>query len=379
MDLLYSPLSAEPTLALLYAGTTGETRAVLREILGIEETEDTEAMLFRLAADLKSIREHFPAGQYQLSSSFWFHGRRLSLHLRQKFWFQEVFQVDVRAENYRRDSGAQERLDDWATCVTRGRFLHLPFPQRPSWIPQDQPYPFFICTNSLYFNLPWKVPFVEYQYCQEYFSIASGGKRLSRFMVGKEKPQGSEIGYFSEELFHAIQIPFEGERFVMEIFLPHASQGLTEMLKKFDFSEPGQWTSKFTFGEELHVLLPCFRLQLKTPMTYEKLGEKYLPIFRPGREYDGLYEKKKQEELIGISDILQVIDLGIDMEGVHAGDFEYQTDLTQEDSHIPPRDEGQGGVFLAMHPFYFQIRDQLTGRYIYMGVLRELAGWDVRP
>lgn len=365
-NLLFSPVSAEIILALLLNGVKGGAEKAIRNLLNLDDS-DAEILMLRLAADLKTMREYLQHTELMVASAFWYQEGRLRLRPALAQMFQDALGVDICAEDFHPGKGAQGRFNNWVSRSTKEKILELTFPTRPPWVPPDQPYPLFIGANALYLKANWCHPFSSYPLGTDFFHCSDGSEQEMTFMEYSSMHGDSGISYLQGSGYHAVQIPFEDEQLVMEVYLPYAEHGLGTTMQNLDRQASAGEEPQFHKRNRVYILMPVFEIESRLTFSYGNLGKQLAALFRPGRDFDEMFVKDMEDEMLGLADVVQATWLRVDETGVEAAAVSafFGGGVGSANSE---KDE-ELVVFEADHPFLYQIRHLESDRVLFMGTL----------
>lgn len=365
-NLLFSPVSAEIVLAVLLNGVSGESASAIRQLLNLDDT-DAEVLLLRLAGDLKTLKDDLAQTELLIASALWWQEGRLKLRADLVQLFRDALGVDLRAEDFKPGKNAQTIFNKWVSEATKDKISELTFPSRPPWVPSDQPFPMFIGANALYLKANWYRPFDKYPFGTDFFKCLDGVEQEMTFMMYYSIRGASGISYLRGDGYHAVQIPFEDEQLVLEVFLPYGEDGLGTMMQKLELSSDLEKKLQFEPCSRIFMLMPVFEMESRISLSYGTLGKQLAALFRPGSEFDLMFVKELEDEMLGLADVVQASWLRVDETGVEAAAV---TGFIGGGTGSARRiDEAELVVFEADHPFMYQIRHLKSDRVLFMGTL----------
>ncbi|KAK3119965.1 hypothetical protein QOZ80_9AG0678690 [Eleusine coracana subsp. coracana] len=160
--------------------------------------------------------------------------------------------------------------------------------------------------------------------------------------------------------FKVIKLPYQKgkneRKFSMYIFLPDAPDGLFELTKKI-FSE-STFLEQHLPTEKRHVdiRVPKFTISFQTDLKYflKEMGLE-LPFLRDANFLDMVKEDESSGPLF-LSDVLHKAVLEVNEKGIE------ETSVTMGLGKPSPAEH-----FVADHPFFFVIREEVSGTLILMG------------
>ena len=154
-----------------------------------------------------------------------------------------------------------------------------------------------------------------------------------------------------------LELPYKGDRIVMQILLPNQrTAGLADLESKLQSVDLQKLFDEEKFNTKVNVKLPKFKisksLSLAEPMA--ELGMK--DMFTGKADFSGIDGSKK----LYVSAIVQKVFVEVNEEGSEAAAATGAV-MMMRSMPLPPEQ------FLADHPFLFQIRDKLTGMLLFQG------------
>ena len=221
-NLFFSPYSISAALAMTYAGAAGETAAQMADALHFDLPPGRLHTVFN-ALDLelaKASRDGDDPPELKIANALW--GQ-------EGYQFRPEF-LDTLAENYgagltqldftqpdgrRKSAGI---INGWVSDETNGK---IPAIVSPSHFGSCDPPPLdcarLVLTNAIYFKGLWAedYEFKEQDTEDDFFNLADGGKVKVPMMNQMRK-----LRYAEGENYQAVQLPYQGRRLTMSIFLP---------------------------------------------------------------------------------------------------------------------------------------------------------------
>ena len=221
-NLFFSPYSISAALAMTYAGAAGETATQMADALHFDLPPGRLHPVFN-ALDLelaKASRDGDDPPELNIANALW--GQ-------QGYQFRPEF-LDTLAENYgaglsqldfTQPESRQKSADIINGWVNEETNAKIPTIVSPDHFGACDPPPLdctrLVLTNAIYFKGKWAedYEFDEKDTEDDYFNLADGGQVKVPMMRQKR-----ELRYAEGENYQAVQLPYQGRRLAMVIFLP---------------------------------------------------------------------------------------------------------------------------------------------------------------
>lgn len=340
-NLFCSPLSLSAALAMVYAGSRGETRREMEQVMHYNDTS-TYTFFSRLQQSLNRFGSENDKTQLSVANALW-------NRTRLKPAYQALMQQKFEASVFPLTSEAP--INAWADKKTRGLIKEV---LKPGSISPDVR---LILTNALYFKAKWRNTFDTSRTTTEAF-YTQGAKSVDCRMMH----QSARVKYGIHDNIEAIEMPYSDGRMVMELYLPAAGFSVSEMLVKLNNGGLQKIRSQM-ISQKVEISFPKFRFEntheLKTPLL--EMGMK--------RAFEGADFSAMAEEPLFISAVLQKAVIDVEESGTEAAAVTVVTMMTTSAMHR----EEMPAIFYANRPFYFIIRDTQSGAILFNGVVENPA------
>jgi serine protease inhibitor len=207
--VLLSPYTAAVSLIVAAQGARGKTSDAFVRVLGLETLTEEEAAL-KQGALIQALRS--PGGDADLSvaSGIWVQ-RSVTPDPAFVELQETAFGVKVAGVDFA-DPDALSGINRWISDETRGNI--------PALISGLDPATMLVIASALHFKGVWQTAFDPDATVQRRFHLPDGGTRDVAMM---QLTSGS-IRYREESGFQAVELPYRGGNFSMELVLP-ASTG----------------------------------------------------------------------------------------------------------------------------------------------------------
>jgi serine protease inhibitor len=354
--LVMSPYSLGAALDLLALGAEGKTAALLSGRGGqpVPSGEDP-AKLHRLLAGASSDDVIL-----RLANSVWLRrdAEPLQAYISAA---QGAFDAQVTTIDFAQQASA-DKINAWVKGATQGVI--------PGVIDELDPQTEFMLINTTYFKGKWAVPFDAAHTGPAPFTRADGSKHDVPMMNAALRMQ-----YADGPLWHAVMIPYRGERFQMIVMtakdpakgsdakgldaknLDAKSSGVRAELGSNEFTaamEKSNWQNR-----EVVLRLPRFRAEFGADLTPLLMRLGLSAAFGPNADY-----RKITKESLRATTVLQRALVEVTEEGTEAAAATTVTGTRSIGTHV---------AFSADRPFFFAITDTHTGAVLFIGHVADPA------
>lgn len=335
-NIVFSPFSISSALAMACAGVTGKEAKQFAKVLGFPPDAEESHQAF---ANLKR-KLNFDAtpDKFQLSiaNALWgqegLSFRKPFLARIEKYYDGELNFIDFTSN----PELASQLINEWVKKKTKNL---MPDMLSPGIITPDTR---LVLGNAIYFKARWRSSFLHTKekvfHCNEKESIPV------IMMHGNYL-----LNYFSGKDFHLLELPYNGDRFVMLFILPKQLHGLADLEGSLSPSVLSTAVARLTLhmGE---VMIPRFSMTFKVSLK-EYLATQGMPIYFPGI-VEGV--------TLTLDKILHRAIIIVNKTGTEAAA------ATLAGFSIRAIDYPSFS-FLADRPFLFIIRDKQTDSILFMG------------
>jgi serpin B len=335
-NIFYSPASVAFALSMTYNGAAGETRDAIAQALGIQGL--TLDDLNRANADLRSILLNPEATvKTNIANSLWVHVNAQLLddfvERNNKFFGAEVSTIDLQ------DKGAPGTINKWVEKETQGKIKDL--------IDSLDPDAQLVLINAIYFKGDWSKPFEENGTVDDKFHLADRTTKTVPMMYKQDTLQA-----YAGDGFKAVRLPYGQERYAMYLFLPDGN--LKEFYEKLTVKDWQQWMENFE-EKQAEIYLPRFKAEykseLKDALTNLGMGQ----AFSDFADFSGMTPGGGW----CINRVIHQAAIEVNERGTEAA---AATAVEMKLTSLP-----QYFTVRVDRPFFFAIRDDVTGTLLFMG------------
>ena len=348
-NLAISPYSARVVLAMLWEGSTGETRKELAKTLRLDENPDNHSNHYE--------RLGRPLG-FQLETEV--HRRGLEMLTANSLWCDDGFVpkqeyiktlkdhywVEVQTLDFRAPDSAH-KANAWANENTRGCI--------PAVVEDLAAFSPLLAMNAVYFKGLWILPFEIEDTREEEFTLQDGTKQLVPLMR-----QSGEFRYTERAGAQIVRLPYKGEM-SMCIVLPPKETPFRRFCAEFSSTVGTSWTTALG-RRNGHIRLPRFRMETRADLSAPLKAMGMAQVFDPARAtLEGISDRKPLY-LMGVvqSDFVEVNEKGTEAAAL----TELMDGAALSAPPPPPPFE-----MIVNRPFVFTIGDDLSGALVFIGAV----------
>ena len=346
-NLFFSPFSISTALAMTYAGAKGNT-----------ETQMAQTLHFSLSQE--RLHPGYSALMHGLQADPAHSGFELSIA--NALWGQSGYEfhkefIDITGDHY--DAGFNEvdfvkdteqargTINRWVEEKTRDKIKELIKPGILTDLTR------LVLTNAIYFKGQWMSQFKKERTLPEPFELMNGEKVEVPMMN-----QTREFNYSENETAQILEMPYEGNKLSMVIFLPKEKRDIKELEGLLETENFNHWVSTLQ-KQEVIVSLPKFKMisEFLLNETLEALG--MTDAFDvASADFSGM-----TPDPVGlyISAVVHKAFVDVNEEGTEAAAATAVV-MTLRSAMPEPKP-----VFRADHPFIFVIRDKSSDSILFVG------------
>jgi serpin B len=356
-NFAFSPASTALALGMTYMGARGETAGEMRRVLRLEhEQSDLEKSYAAVLLAWQS-----PANE-QLEirvANRIFPERTLAVDERFQAVTRRGFGAPLEQLDYRSSpEDARQYINRWVKEQTKERIVDL---LPPRSIDKDTR---MVLVNALYFKAPWADPFAESATAPASFWV--DGSREAMVPTMRR----------TDSLLHAkldgvgiVEIPFDGERFALDIILPDAKNGLAAAERILSTATWKRWTKALS-RKRVALSLPKFRVEAaestRLGEQLDKMGVK-LAFVREKADFTGIANPPDPADRLFIGEVFHKAFVEVNEKGAEAAAA--TAVVMPRAGSAPPAEEPL--AFSVDRPFLFVIRDTESGMVMFLGRVTE--------
>ncbi len=330
-NLFFSPASIEAALAMTQEGARGNT---LEQFFQCLEHSDGFFPNIGKSVTLESanaiwVNKNFPIlGTFQTAVT-------------------EKFDAEIRAADFTGQPEAERlTINAWVEQKTRDKIKNL---LGSGAVTPDTR---LILVNAIYFKGDWLHAFDKAGTRNEIFRTLENQQVEVPMMTMKPE----RFGYLENDCFQCLELPYLGEEVSMLILLPRKADGVAHIEECFSADKLAVCTTPLR-KTEVEVHLPRFKIESSFDSLRRTLAALGLTdAFDASRaDFSGI-----SEQPLWIDDVVHKAFVQVDEEGTEAA---AATGIIMRTTSIPMPPK----IFRADHPFIFLIRENASGKILFMG------------
>lgn len=339
-NIFVSPLSVTLALSMCRNGADGETQKVMAKALeheGLSLSQVNEAN----AELMDTLLNPGTGVELNLATSLWADKdvvfKENFLQNNKEFYDAEIMNLDLGKES------SLKIINRWISKNTQGRIGRM-------LDGADLDAIMFII-NAVYFKGVWTVGFDEQNTEEKEFTSSDGDTKRVPMMMS----QSDRYSYYRSDDFSAVELPYGDEKVSIYLFLPDTESSLQELHKNLNKENWESWMSGFQ-SELVRVVLPRVRLESEVLLNgvLEALGMGI--AFRKDANF-----KKMCYGPAFIDWVKHKAFIDINEEGTEASA-----------GTVVKMKKGGFVTLVFDRPFFFAIRDNVTGSILFMGSINNL-------
>ena len=340
-NIVFSPLSLNMALAMVWNGANGETRQGIQQAMGMQNysQEEVNSYFLNLRNDLTTVDLDV---KLALANSIWYDNgfpvKTDFVTVNKNYYDAEVKEINFRAPD------APDQINQWCSDNTNGLIKDM-----IDGIPGDV---VMYLINALYFKGLWadSCGFDPERTRQAYFNKETGENVSVNMMTQKR----NDIDYYRDDHLEIVTLPYGNGAYSMIFALP--KNGFGEML--LQLKQSGYWQNCLSNlkQQEVELFIPKFKVEYEPKPNLNNI----LTKLGMGIAFTGFADFSGISDVsLAISEVRQKTYIEVDEKGTEAaavtlvGMF-----VTSVPSHP---------VFRADRPFLFVIQENTTGTALFMG------------
>lgn len=300
-NVVFSPLSAGLALSMAYDGAVGQTASEMAQTLGVtglnpDELDSSNASL------LSSVRDQHGV-DIEIANSVWLDSGHIAPSGEYVHRIEAAYRAQVRSASFL-DPATPSAMNAWVNEQTRGKIGGI----IDSIDAEASMYLF----NALYFKGDWAYKFDPALTKSKSFELPGNETATVARMH-----QTREFQYFETADFQTVRLPYAGDRFAMEVFLPARNSNLARFESQLKAANWDVWQQ--AYGDRDGTLeLPKFSIDwnAKLRKTLQVMG--MIRAFNKGdAQFYRMYPRSPLY-VVYLEDVLQKTYLKVDEKGSEA-------------------------------------------------------------
>ena len=337
-DFIISPLSMQILLGMLLNGAQGTTADEICSVLGYGAGEIDAVNEFCLSM-LQQLPELDKKTTLTMADALFVDDGWPLLDSYKKT-VKKYYDAEITNLDFSDNARSLKAINGWCSDHTNGLI--------PKILDEVDPNMLAYLLNAMYFKSQWVNQFRKEATGEEKFADESGKTAPVEMMK-----QTKEYGYYEDDIFQAVRLPYGNGAFSMTILLPqpkHTVADITASLKKTNghFSlipcEVDLWLPRFE--TKYHINLNDILSEMGMPSAFTGAAD-----FKAMSDYAGRLSFVQQDAVIKV-----------DEEGAEAAVI--SSAGIEKATAVGP---GSFVVFHADHPFLYLITEASTGAVLFAG------------
>lgn len=338
-NICFSPQSLATALTICYNGADGNTKEAMAKTLALEglSLSRINEEYSKLAISQMDFDQDV---RLNLANSLW---AEKDVPFRKKFFAvnQEFYKAKIQNLNLH-DPKSLELINAWFREKTKGKITEM--------VDSSDLGAILFILNAVYFQGTWSVGFSREYTLDNDFTLLDG----RAIKVSMMSSQSDSYSYYKGSEFEAVELPYGKGRLGLYLFLPDKESSLKKFQENLNRMNWESWMAGFS-REMVMVFLPRLKLE------YEILLNDVLEAMGMDIAFTGQANFSKMcSGGAFIDKVMQKTSLDINEEGTEA------TAAT-----MVKMKRGGRHVVQFDRPFFYVIRDNLTGSILFMGSVVE--------
>jgi len=344
-NYMFSPFSIKMALALLANGASGETLKEILAVTGIENLQgynDFSRFIIEKYARTDVIK-------FDIANSLWLNADNTSTNFSEDYVNTIAKYYDAQVSRVT-NQNAVEEINGWVNEKTKGKIRGII--NSPAFIAQ--------LVNAIYFKGRWAEQFSTEDTERDIFTDKNGKETELDFMFNTTFRE-----YYEDNDAKIVRLDFENPRmssYEDAMRYTNINVGMYVILPEceFDVAKKIDAVSAQMKNIEVKLYLPKFKIESEMDNIADVLKEMGISkAFSFDAELDKIFSDGKS---VPVDSIIHKTYIGVDEEGVEAAAV---TAMAMGSGLWEPRPEPV--EFKADRPFYFVIRDNISGEILFMG------------
>lgn len=340
-NFMISPLSATLALSMTYNGAAGTTKTAFENMFHFKglSTKQINKSLNELCTELTKAD---PKVTFNLANSIWY---RNTFAVEQQFLNanEEYYDAEVKGLNFKNPNSVKI-INYWVDEKTNGKI--------PSIVNQINPLDMMLLINATYFKGNWASKFKPSNTTDEPFTLQNGKVIQVPTMMQKTK-----MGFLSNDLFSAVELPYGKGNFRMVLMLPNKGKTVKDVENALNQTSWNQWSSNLNNQTEMFIHLPKFKFEFEKVLNDDlaKLG--LVIAFSKSANFSKINPKVP----VNISIVKQKTYIEVNEEGTEAA---AATSVIMKATAVLTK-----SIFFN-RPFLFAIKEKGTNAILFVGCVK---------
>merc|ERR1712025_198526 len=300
-----------------------------------EATGDANILFSPFSTSAVLSMAAFVMKDYEILAKF-----KESLHLN--------FHADISPVNFGDNVAAAKNINSWVKDMTKDKIKDLIDPDSINDLTR------LILVNAVYFKGDWESKFDVKHTQKEQFFVSINKNVNADMMKIKEDFDFAELDSFQSKM---VELPYKGDRIVMQIVLPNEKTGLAVLESKMSEGDISKMFEEKKRNTKLLVKMPKFKISQEAELSENLKNMGMSDMFEAGTaDFSGIDGTRN----LYVAFVKQKVFIEVNEEGSEAAAASGMG-MMMRSMPLPPEE------FTVDHPFIFFIRDKLTGMLLFQG------------
>ncbi len=338
-NLFISPFSISTAMSMLYNGADTDTKLKMAETLEFNDFDIgyLNENYKNLIESLENVDDKL---NVSISNSIWsadrFSPKKEFLDVNKEYYLSEIYSRDFS------NPAVKDEINKWISDSTKGKIDKM--------IEQIDPSTVMFIINAVYFKGDWTVKFDEKKTVKGNFTSKNGEIKSIDMMNNTS----DTYGYFENEDVKGVRLGYGRDKVAFYMFMDKKSENADKMIINMTGNTLNQYIKQF-YKKEVNVTMPKFKIEEEKKELNDVFKNMGLEIIFSGNAdftkiSDGICVNKIEHKAV-----IEVNEQGSEAAGVTVIDIK-ETAANKEE-------------FTANKPFLFMIRDDRSGKILFMGKL----------
>lgn len=342
-NLIMSPFSVSSVMAMLSAGAAENT---LQQITAGLSFPSSSSLLLGYQDSIPALRSNENFTLEAANSIFAM--KDFSVLSQYQEALHKSFHASIQTVDFGDSHEAARMINNWVQKMTRDKIQHLIKADMLNELTR------LVLVNAIYFKGDWAAKFNS-QLTKDHDFTASPSLTVKVPMMSQEqKIQFAALEPLSSTM---IELPYKGDRIVMQVLLPDERNGLEKLEEKLTKHKVQDLFDEASYETKVNIQLPKFKLEHRTSLTDYLTTLGMQDMFTGGvADFSGIDGTKQ----LYVSSVVQKAFIEVNEEGSEAAAATGAV-VMMRSMPAPPEQ------FVADHPFLFYLRDTTTGMLLFQG------------
>ena len=348
-NLIMSPCSVSICVAMLSAGARGNTLQQIQSAFSFPPASDLHLGYKDIIPALRSSDDFITLE----TGNTIFASKDLSVLEDYQEVLSRSFHATIQTVEFGDNEEAAKIINSWVEKMTRDRIKNLVHEDMLSSRTS------LVLVSTIYFKGDWKYKF-DPELTGEKDFFVSPTITVKVLMMKKEK----KFFWANLETLAStmVELPYNGDRMVMQVLLPDEKNGLAELEEKLMTHSAQELFDQLNFETKVELQLPKFKVEQSIDLEDPLMGLGVRDMFTYGEaDFSGIDGNRDQfvNQVIHKA-FIEVTEDGTEAAAATAALMKYGCS-----AHCPPPPPAK--QFIVDHPFMFYLRDRTTGMLLFQG------------